>query len=62
MIVVDRDDAHGDEKIDQEDHDGVDFGMHLVGQWVGHAGREAGVPDGYVDHLGEDGLRYRQQH
>ena len=41
--VIHRDDGQRDEKIDQEDHHGLDLRMHLIGQRVGHAVHEGDV-------------------
>lgn len=37
VVVVDGDDNQRNQEVDQEDHDRVDLGVCLIGQWVGDA-------------------------
>lgn len=43
VVVVDGDDSHWNQKVDQEDHHRVDLRVHLIGQWVRHAVDESHV-------------------
>lgn len=62
VVVVNRYNAQRDEEVDQEYHNRVNLGMHLVGERIWHAGGERCVLVWHMNHLWENCLRDGQQH
>lgn len=62
VVVVNRDNAQRDEEVDEEYHNWVNLGMHLVGEWIRHTSGERRVLVWHMNHLREDRLRDSQQH
>lgn len=62
VVVVNRDNAQRDEEVDKEYHNGVNLGMHLIGEWIWHTSGECHVLVWHMNHLREDRLRDSQQH
>lgn len=62
VVVVNRDNAQRDEEVDEEYHNGVNLGMHLVGEWIRHTSGERHVLIWHMHHLREDRLRDSQKH
>lgn len=51
VVVVNRDNAQGDEEVDEEYHNRVNLGMHLVGEWIRHTSGECHVLVWHMNHL-----------
>ncbi len=62
VVVVNRDNAKRDEEVDEEYHNGVNLGMHLIGEWIRHTSGERYVLIWHMNHLREDRLGDSQQH
>lgn len=55
VVVIHGDDGQRDQEVHQEDHDGVDLRMHLIGQRVRHAVHKGDVNVVSVTLRGEEG-------